>query len=118
MTAQVSNSAGDTCTVPLELTVVDGTSSEENGKYYPMLSQYIVYTGVGQPVSPMDYLTGFVQGEREYTMDSLPAGVDPAGVVVGGAPDYNTPGTYILEYSYTSASGAVAVTKLAVVVGG
>ena len=42
--AQVSNSAGDVCSVPLTVTVVDASSQEERGKYYPTLSQYIVYT--------------------------------------------------------------------------
>lgn len=117
VTAQVSNSAGDTCSVPLEVTIVDGDSTEERGKYYPMLSQYIVYTPVGQAVSPMDYLIGFMRGDTEYTMSDLPMNVDPAAVAVGGAVDYNTPGNYTLEYSYTSSEGMTAVTKMTVVVG-
>lgn len=116
VTAQVSNSAGDTCVVPLELTVVDGEGDDERGKYYPMLSQYIVYTAVGQQISPMDYLTGFMRGDTEYTLGSLPAGVDPAGIVVGGVVDYNTPGAYTLEYSYSADGVTTAVTKLVVMV--
>lgn len=118
VTAQVSNSAGDTCSVPLELTIVDGDSTEEREKYYPMLSQYIVYTPVGQAISPMDYLTGFMRGSTEYTLSDLPMNVDPAAVAVGGEVDYNTAGNYTLEYSYTSPEGVVAVTKMAVVVVG
>lgn len=116
VTAQVSNSAGDTCSVPLEVTIVDNDSDEERAKYYPMLSQYIVYTKVGQAISPMDYLTGFMRGDTEYTMDQLPAGANPAAVGVGGSVDYNTPGAYTLEYSYSADGVVTAVTKLVVVV--
>lgn len=116
VTAQVSNSAGDTCSVPLEVTVVDENSDEEMDKYYPMLSQYTVYTKVGQAVSPMDYFTGFIKGTTEYTMDQLPAGLNPAAVGVGGTVDYNTPGAYTLEYSYSADGVVTAVTKLVVVV--
>ena len=38
VTVQVSNSAGDTCTVPLTVTVTDSSSDDERGKYYPALS--------------------------------------------------------------------------------
>lgn len=118
VTAQVSNSAGDTCSVPLEVTIIDENSEEERGKYYPMLSQYIVYTPAGQAIAPLDYLTGFMRGTTEYTLSDLPLNVDPAAVAVGGAVDYNTPGNYTLEYSYTSPEGVTAVTKMTVVVEG
>ena len=118
VTAQVSNSAGDTCAVPLEISVVEEESTEESGKYYPMLSQYIVYVPAGQEIAPLDYLTGFMRGSTEYTLGELPANVVPAAVMVQGAVDYNTPGNYTLEYSYTSPEGVLAVTKMAVVIEG
>ena len=40
----------------------------------------------------------------------------PSDVTVSGTVDYNTPGTYQVAYSYTSADGVTAVTNLAVVV--
>lgn len=44
----------------------------------------------------------------------MPAGRE--SVVIAGAVDYNTPGTYTLEYQFANADGVTAVTKLAVVV--
>ena len=46
---------------------------------------------------------------------SAPGGIE--SVAIGGAVDYNTPGTYTVDYQFTSASGATGTTKLAVVVG-
>lgn len=126
--AQVSNSAGDVCSVPLTVTVVDASSQEERGKYYPTLSQYIVYTPVGQERNPSDYLIGLEHNGEAYQFGSqAEADLDALGeeiqnlpsasdVTVSGTVDYNTPGTYQVAYSYTSADGVTAVTNLAVVV--
>ena len=63
-------------------------------------------------------LWGFSGACGQYLFD-VDAGVLPAGresVVIAGAVDYNTAGTYTLEYQFANADGVTAVTKLAVVV--
>lgn len=117
ITVQVSNSAGDTCSVPLTVTVTD--PAEESGKYYPMLSDYIVYAPVGGYVDLTSLLIGLENSSIQYLFadanPSAPGGIE--SVAIGGAIDYNTPGTYTVDYQFTSASGATGTTKLAVVVG-
>lgn len=117
ITVQVSNSAGDTCSVPLTVTVTD--PAEEIGKYYPMLSDYIVYAPVGGYVDLTSLLIGLENSSTQYLFadanPSAPGGIE--SVAIGGAIDYNTPGTYTVDYQFTSASGVTGTTKLAVVVG-
>lgn len=117
ITVQVSNSAGDTCSVPLTVTVTD--PAEESGKYYPMLSDYIVYAPVGGYVDLTSLLIGLENSSTQYLFadanPSAPGGIE--SVAIGGAVDYNTPGTYTVDYQFTSASGVTGTTKLAVVVG-
>ena len=117
ITVQVSNSAGDTCSVPLTVTVTD--PAEESGKYYPMLSDYIVYAPVGGYVDLTSLLIGLENSSTQYLFadanPSAPGGIE--SVAIGGAVDYNTPGTYTVDYQCTSASGVTGTTKLAVVVG-
>ena len=118
ITVQVSNSAGDTCSVPVDVTVTDPSDPAEREKYYPVLSEYIVYTDVAcrstrRPFSPA------WRGTAHSICSMWMQGVLPAGresVVIAGAVDYNTAGTYTLEYQFANADGVTAVTKLAVVV--
>lgn len=118
ITVQVSNSAGDTCSVPVDVTVTDPTDSAEREKYYPVLSEYIAYTDAGVPIDPAAFLIGLERNGTQYLFDTdaelMPEGRE--SVVIAGAVDYNTPGTYTLEYQFANADGVTAVTKLAVVV--
>lgn len=117
LTAQVSNSAGDTCVVPLELTVVDSENRDEGLRYYPMLSQYIVYTKKGQKIDPASYLQGLEHNGTGYFFgDRGLSDADAGDVSVNDQTDYNTPGTYTVEYTYTSKDGITGTTKLTVVV--
>lgn len=117
VTVRVSNSAGDTCTVPLTVTVTDSSSDEERGKYYPALSQYIVYTPVGEQVDLAALITGVTRGGSEYAFGEPGAPESPEGVSISGDVDYGTEGTYTVEYSYTPEGGVTATTRLTVVVG-
>lgn len=117
VTVQVSNSAGDTCTVPLTVTVTDSSSDEERGKYYPALSQYIVYTPVGEQVDLAALITGVTRGGSEYAFGEPGAPESPEGVSISGDVDYGTEGTYTVEYSYTPEGGVTATIRLTVVVG-
>ena len=117
VTVQVSNSAGDTCTVPLTVTVTDSSSDDERGKYYPALSQYIVYTPVGEQVDLAALIIGVTRGGSEYAFGEPGAPESPEGVSISGDVDYGTEGTYTVEYSYTPEGGVTATTRLTVVVG-
>ncbi len=114
----VSNSGKDTRTIPIKYTVVEGTS-EEREKYYPLLSDYIVYTYVGQEINAYDYLIGYEQNQVQHTMETDP---ETAEVIIGGTSavsnvDYSTPGVYTVDFYYTSSNtGLTGVTTLYVVV--
>lgn len=118
VTVQVSNSAGDVCAVPLELTVTDPTDRQEQAKVYPLLSEYIAYTTVNTPIDPMAYLKGLEINGTEYTYANdgeMLAGTAERIVVTPGV-DYSQAGVYPIEYSYTADGAPTAVTKLYVVV--
>lgn len=120
VTLQVSNSAGDVCSVPVEMTIVDSQDREERDKEYPLLSEYIVYTSVNQAIDPGAYLKGIERNGTEYTYESdgeMLAGTQEAIGITSNV-DYATPGVYTVEYSYTAEGAATAVTKLYVVVEG
>ena len=118
VTAQVSNSAGDVCAVPLEITVTDATDRQEQAKEYPLLSEYIAYTTVNTPIDPMAYLKGLEINGAEYTYandGAMLAGTMERISVTSGV-DYSQAGVYPIEYSYTADGAPTAVTKLYVVV--
>lgn len=118
VTVQVSNSAGDTCSVPLTVTVTDSSDDEEMDKYYPVLSQYIVYTNVGKSVDLNSLVIGLARNGSEYLFEDdnsfLPG--ERGDVQVSGSVDYKTAGTYTVDYTFTTEDDVSATTKLAVVV--
>ena len=118
ITLQVNNSAGDVTSVPVEMTIVDPEDEQESEKYYPVLSQYIVYTKAGQSLSLGDYVTGIQRGSMVYEFDSpdMPEELTGTEVTITDGTDYNTPGTYTAEFSYTPPEGVTATTKMTVVV--
>lgn len=118
VTIQVSNSAGDVCSIPVSVMVTDNTDREESNKKYPMLSEYVAYTKVGEKIDPAAYLTGVERGGSEYTFaeDSEYLGVTSEDIDVQSNVDYSTPGVYTVDFSYTSEEEITAVTKLYVVV--
>lgn len=118
VTVQVSNSAGDVTSVSLEMTIVDPQDEQESQKYYPVLSEYIVYTKAGQPLSLRDYVTGLQRGSQiyEFTDPELSLAQGITSVNIADGTDYNTPGTYTAEFSYVSLEGVTATTKMTVVV--
>lgn len=120
VTLQVSNSAGDVCTVPVEMTIIDSSDRQERYKEYPLLSEYIVYTSVNQAIDPMAYLKGIEKNGTEYTYENdgeMLAGTQEA-IGVASNVDYAVPGVYSVEFTYTAEGAPTAVTKLYVVVEG
>ena len=120
VTVQVSNSAGDTCTVNLTVTVTDTADENENKKYYPLLSQYIVYTEVGGSVDYASLITGFERNGTEYLFEEgddnfMPGSRDD--VKISGNVNFDQAGSYTVDYQFTTRDGVTATTKLAVVVG-
>lgn len=114
-TAKVSNDAGDLCEIPMTAIITDD-SLIESKKYYPALSEYIVYTSVDHPLELNDYLTGIMRGNTEYHFGDGELSVTADNIKISSGIDYSAPGVYEAEYSYTSLEGITAVTKLYVVV--
>lgn len=120
LTIQVSNSAGDVCAVPVEITVLDNTDRQESYREYPVLSEYIAYTEVGKEIKPKDYLTGIEKNGTEYSFkeDKAMLTATKDDVKVKSNVDYSKPGVYTIEYSYKAEGASKGVTKLFVVVEG
>lgn len=118
VTVQVSNSAGDVCAIPMELTITDSSDRQEQAKQYPLLSEYIVYTTVGNAIDPMAYIKGLERNGTEYTYENDGQLLEGTmeGIGVASAVDYSQAGVYTIEYSYTAEGAPTAVTKLYVVV--
>ncbi len=114
VTAQVSNSAGDVCSVSFEITITD--NENESIKQYPALSEYIVYTTVGNMIDPMCYVVGLEQNGLITQYNEDPSVME--SISVNSKVDYNEPGVYPVEFSYTGDGIPTAVTKMFVVVEG
>ena len=116
VTLQVSNSAGDVCSVPVEMQIAYTDDEDEREKEYPVLSDYIAYTTVGKKINPKKYLIGISKNNTEYTFEDGMTGVTADDIKVTSNVDYKTAGVYTVEYSYKAAGAPKAVTKLYVVV--
>lgn len=120
ITVQVSNSAGDTCTVNLTVTVTDPSGENESQKYYPLLSQYIVYAKVGGSVDYDSLITGFEHNGTEYLFEDEDDDFMPGkrgDVDISGDVNFDKAGSYTVDYRFTPEDGVTATTKLVVVVG-
>lgn len=120
VTAQVGNSAGDMCTLPLDVVVTSAEDRGERNKAYPLLSDYIVYTHVGEKIDPMAYVIGLEKNRMEYTYeeDADIIGGTKEQIAVTSNVDYSKSGVYTVEYAYTASGAPEAVTTLYVVVEG
>ena len=136
MTAEVTNSAGDTFTIPLTVTIYE--SGVFNSAPKIQLSSYIVYTKVGQPLDPMEYLTGMVYHNTEYPLteeegtfrvdtsymdrDELKAfkekepSVNVSLFEILDMTNYNYPGVYEIQYTLSDDDGNRGRAILTVVV--
>lgn len=118
MTVQVSNSAGDVRAIPMTITLTDNTNREESAKYYPDLSEYIVYTKVGEELKLSSYIEGVSHGNQTYSFeeDAELLTLKKSDIKIEEEIDYSKAGVYPVEYSYTTEEEITAVTRLYVVV--
>ncbi|MGN0334292.1 MAG: immunoglobulin-like domain-containing protein [Lachnospiraceae bacterium] len=118
ITVQVTNSAGDVRVIPMQVTAVDTADREEAAKFYPMLSEYIVYTEVGKELKLSSYIEGVQRGNTKYLFeaDSEYLSFTADEIHIESEVDYTKAGVYPVEYSYSSEEGITAVTRLYVVV--
>lgn len=118
VTAQVTNSAGDVCVLTLKATVVDSGNEKELEKYYPVLSEYIVYTEMGSELNFSQYLVGVKRGSKEYTFadDTELLSFSKKDIDIEANVEYSKAGVYPVEYSYITSEGVQAVTRMYVVV--
>ena len=114
VTAQVSNSAGDVCSVSFEITITDTNNEKESIKKYPALSEYIAYTTVGKKINPMHYVVGLEQNGliTKYSKDASTM----KSIHMNSKVNYKEPGVYPVEFAYTEDGIPTAVTKMFVVV--
>lgn len=116
ITFQVNNSAGDTCLVTLKFQVLD--NAKEGGKFYPLLSDYVIYIKQGKRVDASSYLQGISNGTQTYIFgeEGTPWNIDENQVEIDSNVDYNKPGVYTVEYTYTTRENVSATSVLYVVV--
>ncbi len=118
ITLLVNNSAGDVCSVSVNVEVTDSTDRYEASKTYPMLKEYITYAKVDGSVDAKEFLSGVIKGNSELTFakdkDYIGFGAD--SISIKSNVDYSQPGVGTINYSYTDDDGVKAVTKLYVVV--
>lgn len=118
ITFQVSNKAGDVRAVDVDLVITDPSDTDEREKYYPILSDYVVYTKAGKKLSLRKYIKGLEQNGTEYLYnedDDLESRTKDK-IKISEDIDYSESGVYTVDYSYRSEGGTKAVTKMYVVV--
>lgn len=98
---QVTNSAGDTIQLEVELEIL---SEERYALPYPALTEYLVYTQVNVPVDAASYLSGILVGNVTYAFEDYDnpeiAYSALENVVIDEQVDYSTPGTYRIYYTF------------------
>ena len=111
----VTNSAGDTSSISVNAYREDTTSFAVPS---PALSEYIVYTEVGESIDPGDYVIGYYRNgtrtifneQGRYFYEDVDW--DSSGV------DYDTPGEYVITYQLygSELEGELGQTELYVIV--
>ena len=133
---EVTNSAGDTFSLPLTITIYD--TSAYNAAPKIQLSSYLVYTKVGQAVDPMEYIDGMTyrgtdyritEGEGTFRVDtsdmereeleefkSRNPAVSTSLFEIIDMTNYNYPGVYEIQYTLGDGEGNYGRVILTVVV--
>jgi hypothetical protein len=120
VTFTVKNSAGDTAEMTATLSLYS-----TNDRTLPTitLSDYLIYTRVGETIDPWDYVTGITVDSIQWTRGSRGTLVSEGSDEVISEDDLfitdgvssNTPGCYEISYSYT-AGGKTGTVRLVVIV--
>lgn len=123
----VSNSAGDVAELPVTVQIYD--TADENQRPKIELSEYIVYTKVGQAIDPYSYVKQIKVGTVEYVrgedgvLRSQAASnsydqteITAAEVMITSDVNYETPGVYEILYQYAAENREPGNVKLIVVV--
>ena len=136
VTMEVTNSAGDTFSLPLTVTIYDNSSYSTILRIN--LKTYLVYTKIGQALDPMAFLDGMIyrgtsyeitEGEGTFRVDTSNMGreeleafrkQDPAvkrsRFEVLDMTNYNYPGVYEIQYTIGDDEGNRGRTILTVIV--
>lgn len=123
----VANSAGDVAELPVTVQIYD--ASDENQRPQISLSEYIVYTKLGQAIDPWGYVNQirvgtveYVRGEdgvlRSEVTDSNgdQGAISAEDVIITNPTDFNTPGVYEILYQYEVENREPGYVRLIVVV--
>lgn len=102
VTVQVTNSMGDSASVPLRVVMAAQVSPQ-----MIYLKDYIVYLELGEAYDAADNIRSVRTAEGDYG--------DPAEVQVSGAVDTSTPGVYDVLYTYANGGRTYQVYLTAVV---
>lgn len=121
MELQVTNSAGDSAYLPVEVELYQN-DAEYAKKPKVVLSQYLVYTKVNQSIDPNAYLEEIkIAGASRPFIENGASPEDEQAlsktqVTSVSHVDYAVPGTYTVDYSFTTEDGRTGTQKLIVVV--
>lgn len=100
----VANSAGDVTDLEVPVEVYDYRT--KNAKREVLLTEYLVYTKVGEPVETDSYLWGISEDGVQYRWDSEnPPEISKAAVSINDGADYDTPGIYEITYAVEDEDG-------------
>ena len=109
---EVTNSYGDVEKLNL---VLDVYTNIEKNLPYPGLSEYIVYTPVGEEINPESYLIGIRQGD--VVLDFEKTNYSKAYIDIDDNDiDYNTPGKYTVTFTLWRSYSSYTESKMIVIV--
>lgn len=105
---QVTNSCGDVASLKLPIKMDLTGESTSTGNAQILLSEYLIYTKVGEVISPADYVQAAIAGGYEYSAGE---------VLINSSVDVNTPGVYTVTYSVENGGNKATVDLIVVVEG-
>ena len=136
VTLCVTNSAGDTQELPITVRIYN--YNLENSLPQIILSDYLIYTKIGEKLNPYDYLESVTYRGVEYTLTNQEGtfGIDTSDMtkeekeefhqreaevnadrfIINDMTDYSTPGSYEISYAIDSLDGERGYIHLVVVV--
>ena len=94
ITCQVTNSMGDTASQILPVIQLSGSSSLSRPQV--LLKDYLIYLQAGASFNAKSYLSSVKTAEGNGSL---------ADVTISGTVDTDTPGTYMVRYTYPDAGG-------------